>query len=37
VLTVPDVFRNTFYQNAQELLSDLMRCGVRCLDDVRRR
>lgn len=33
VLTVPDVFRNTFYHNAQKLLSDLMRCGVRCLDD----
>jgi hypothetical protein len=33
VLTVPDVFRNTFYHNAQPLLGDLMRCGVRCLDD----
>ena len=33
VLTVPDVFRNTFYHHAQKLLSDLMRCGVRCLDD----
>ena len=33
VLTVPDVFRNTFYHNAKKLLSDLMRCGVRCLDD----
>lgn len=33
VLTVPDVFRKAFYQNAQELLSPLMRCGVRCLDD----
>ena len=34
VLTVPDVFRTTFYQNAQALLSPFMRCGVRCLDDV---
>ena len=33
VLTVPDVFRTPFYRNAQELLSALMRCGVRCLDD----
>jgi hypothetical protein len=33
VLTVPDVFRNTFYQHAQPLLGDLMRCRVRCLDD----
>jgi Putative transposase/Transposase zinc-binding domain len=34
VLTVPDVLRTTFYQNAQALLSPFMRCGVRCLDDV---
>src|ERR687891_2843575 len=33
VLTVPDVFRKTFYHTAQELSSPLMRCGVRCLDD----
>ena len=33
VLTVPDVFRNTFYHNAKPLLGELMRCGVRCLDD----
>ena len=33
VLTVPDVFRKTFYHTAQEWLSPLMRCGVRCLDD----
>jgi hypothetical protein len=34
VLTVPDVLRTTFYQNAHALLSPFMRCGVRCLDDV---
>src|SRR6266568_9030452 len=34
VLTVPDVLRTTFYQNAQALLRPFMRCGVRCLDDV---
>jgi hypothetical protein len=34
VLTVPDVLRTTFSQNAQALLSPFMRCGVRCLDDV---
>jgi hypothetical protein len=33
VLTVPDVLRTPFYQHASELLSALMRCGVRCLDD----
>jgi hypothetical protein len=33
VLTVPDVFRKTFYQNANVLLNPLMRCGVKCLDD----
>ena len=30
VLTLPDVLRTTFYQNAQALLSPCMRCGVRC-------
>lgn len=33
VLTVPDVFRNTFYHHAKPLLGELMRCGARCLDD----
>jgi hypothetical protein len=33
VLTVPDVLRPPFYQHADALLSALMRCGVRCLDD----
>jgi hypothetical protein len=33
VLTVPDVVRTPFYQHADEWLSALMRCGVRCLDD----
>ena len=33
VLTMPDVLRPPFYQNAQALLSPLMRCGVRCLND----
>jgi hypothetical protein len=37
VLTMPDVLRPPFYQNSEVLLSELMRCGVRCLDDVRRR
>jgi hypothetical protein len=32
-LTVPAMFRTTFYQNAAVLLSGLMRCGVRCMDD----
>ena len=30
VLTVPDVLRTTFYQNAQALLSPFMKCGVKC-------
>jgi hypothetical protein len=34
VLTMPDVLRPPFYQNPKVLLSELMRCGVRCLDDV---
>ena len=34
VLTVPEVLRTTFYQNAQALLSSFMKCGVKCFDDV---
>ena len=33
ILTVPAMFRTTFYQNAAVLLNALMRCGVQCLDD----
>src|SRR5207245_640532 len=33
ILTVPAMFRTTFYHNAALLLSGLMRCGVQCLDD----
>jgi hypothetical protein len=33
ILTVPAMFRTTFYQNAAVLLRALMRCGVQCLDD----
>src|SRR3989475_9447443 len=33
ILTVPALFRTTFYHNAALLLSALMRCGVQCLDD----
>jgi Putative transposase/Transposase zinc-binding domain len=33
ILTVPAMFRTTFYHNAALLLSALMRCGVPCLDD----
>jgi hypothetical protein len=33
ILTVPAMFRTTFYHNAAVLLSALMRCGVQCLDD----
>jgi putative transposase/transposase-like zinc-binding protein len=33
ILTVPAMFRTTFYHNAALLLSALMRCGVQCLDD----
>jgi hypothetical protein len=32
-LTVPAMFRTTFYQNAAVVLSAFMRCGVQCLDD----
>ena len=34
VLTVPAMLRQTFYQQAKDILSPFMRCGVRCLDDV---
>jgi hypothetical protein len=34
VLTVPAILRQTFSQQAQAVLSPVMRCGVRCLDDV---
>ena len=33
ILTVPALFRMTFYQNAAVLLRALMRCGVQCMDD----
>jgi hypothetical protein len=33
ILTVPAMFRTTFYHNAALLLSALLRCGVQCLDD----
>src|SRR5918994_4198373 len=33
ILTVPAMFRTTFYHHAAVLLSGLMRYGVRCLDD----
>ena len=33
ILTVPAMFRTTFYHNAAVLLSALMRCGVQGLDD----
>jgi len=33
VLTMPNVLRPPFYQNPEVLLSELMRCGVKCLDD----
>ena len=33
VLTMPERLRTTFYRHAKDLLSPLMRCGVRCLDD----
>ena len=34
VLTMPEILRKTFYQQAQAVLSPFMRCGVRCLEDV---
>ena len=33
ILTVPAMFRTTFYRNAALLLNALMRCGAQCLDD----
>jgi len=33
VLTVPEIFRQTFYNNGEALLGALFRCGVMCLDD----
>ena len=33
ILTVPAMFRTTFYHNAALLLSAWMRCGVQGLDD----
>src|SRR5919202_1026781 len=33
ILTVPAMFRTTFYQNAAVVLSAFMRCGVQCLND----
>ena len=32
ILTVPAMFRTTFYHHAAVLLIALMRCGVQCLD-----
>jgi Transposase zinc-binding domain len=36
ILTVPAMFRTTFYHNAAVLVSALRRCGVPCLDDCYR-
>jgi len=33
ILTIPAMFRMTFYQNAAVVLSAFMRCGAQCLDD----
>jgi hypothetical protein len=33
ILTVPAMFRTTFYHNAAVALNALMRCGAQCLDD----
>ena len=33
ILTVPAMFRTTFYQHAADMLSAFMRCGAHCLDD----
>jgi hypothetical protein len=33
ILTVPAMFRTTFYQNAAVVLSAFIRCGAQCLDD----
>ena len=34
VLTVPEILRKPFSQQAQAVLSPFRRCGVRCLDEV---
>jgi hypothetical protein len=33
ILTVPAMFRTTFYQHAAVVVSAFMRCGAHCLDD----
>ena len=33
ILSVPDMFRTTLYQNAEVALSALMQCGAQCLND----
>jgi len=33
ILTVPAMFRTTFYHNAEVVLNAFMRCGAPCLDD----
>jgi hypothetical protein len=33
ILTVPAMFRTTFYQHAAGVLSAFMRCGAQCLED----
>jgi hypothetical protein len=33
ILTVPAMFRTTFYHNAAVVLSAFIRCGAQCLDD----
>jgi len=33
ILTVPAMFRTTFYHNAAVVLRAFMRCGAQCLDD----
>ena len=34
ILTVPAMFRMTFYQKAAGVLNTFVRCGAQCLDDV---
>ena len=36
MLTVPAMFRPTFYHNAAVVVSALIRCGAQCLDDCYR-
>ena len=33
ILTLPAMLRDTFYYHSSTLLSELMRCGVRCMDE----